>query len=251
MSKFIRAFAAAEILYHDDGSIKGVATPDNGVDSHGQRKQNFEPGMELHAKYTVFAEGCRGQLGRELFERFNLGKSADAQHYAIGFKEVWEVEPPKHENGKVVHGSGWPLPKGTSGGAFCYHFEDNMVAIGLIIYLDYSNPHLSPFNEFQRMKHHPEFSSTLKGGTRLGYRARAITKGGWNSPIKMSVPGGLVVGCNAGTFNSARIKGTHTAMKSGMIAAEILAEEFSKNRDGEKALSQYDAAFKNSWLALS
>jgi len=235
-------FAAAEILYNDDGSIKGVATPNNGVDTHGKHKPSFEPGMELHAKYTIFAEGSRGQLGKELIEKFDLDKDADAQHYAIGFKELWEINPAKHEAGKVLHGSGWPLSKGTNGGAFSYHLEDNLVTLGLIVYLDYSNPHISPFDEFQRLKHHNEFADMLQGGKRLGYGARAITKGGWNSLIKMSVPGGLLVGCDAGTFNAAKIKGTHTAMKSGIVAAETLFNHLSNDGKGGETLSQYDEA---------
>jgi len=240
-------FAGAELLYNDDGSLKGVATPNNGVDLAGKHKPSFEPGMELHAKYTVLAEGCRGQLGKELIEKFELDRDADPQHYAIGFKELWEIDPEQHEEGKVVHGSGWPLSKGTNGGAFSYHLDGNLVTLGLIVYLDYSNPHLSPFDEFQRMKHHPEFAGMLKGGKRLGYGARAITKGGWNSLVKMSVPGGLLTGCDAGTFNAARIKGTHTAMKSGMIAAETLFNHLSGGGEGGQTLSQYDDAFRASW----
>ena len=237
-------FAAAEILYNEDGSVKGVATPNNGVDPQGKHKPNFEAGMELHAKYTVFAEGSRGQLGKELIEKFDLDKDADPQHYAIGFKELWEVDPSKHEAGKVVHGSGWPLAKEANGGAFCYHLEDNLVTLGLIIYLDYENPYLSPFDEFQKMKHHPEFANLLEGATRLGYGARAITKGGWNSLVKMSVPGGLITGCDAGTFNAARIKGTHTAMKSGLVAAETLFKNLDKSG---QTLTEFDEAFRNSW----
>lgn len=240
-------FAAAEIVYNDDGSIKGVATPNNGVDADGNRKPSFEPGMELHAKYTVFAEGCRGQLGKELIAKFNLDQDADAQHYGIGFKELWEVDPANHEPGKVVHGSGWPLSKGASGGSFLYHLNDNMVTMGLIIDLNYSNPHLSPFDEFQRMKHHPEFANVLSGGKRLGYGARAITKGGWNALGKMSFPGGLLVGCDAGTLNFAKIKGTHTAMKSGMVAAETLFDHLSNGGAAGATLSQYDEAFRSSW----
>jgi electron-transferring-flavoprotein dehydrogenase len=240
-------FAGAEVLYHEDGSVKGVATPNNGVDLDGNHKPQFEPGMELHAKYTVFAEGCRGQLGKELIEKFELDKDSDPQHYAIGFKELWEIDPSQHEEGKVLHGSGWPLSKGTSGGAFSYHLEGNLVTLGLIIYLDYSNPNLSPFDEFQRMKHHPEFATMLKGGKRLGYGARAIAKGGWNSLVKMSVPGGLITGCDAGTFNAARIKGTHTAMKSGMVAAETLFNHLSAGGAAGETLSQYDDAFRASW----
>lgn len=240
-------FAAAEVLYHEDGSIKGVATPNNGVDAEGKHKPSFEPGMELHAKYTVFAEGSRGQLGRELMAKFDLNADADAQHYGIGFKELWEVKPENHEAGKVVHGSGWPLSKGVTGGSFLYHLNDNLVTLGIIIDLNYSNPYLSPFDEFQRMKHHPEFAKVLEGGKRLGYGARAITKGGWNALGKMSLPGGLLVGCDAGTLNFAKIKGTHTAMKSGMIAAEVLFEHLSKDGEAGQTLSQYDEAFRASW----
>lgn len=240
-------FAAAEVLYHEDGSIKGVATPNNGVDAEGKHKPSFEPGMELHAKYTVFAEGSRGQLGRELMAKFDLNADADAQHYGIGFKELWEVKPENHEAGKVVHGSGWPLSKGVTGGSFLYHLNDNLVTLGIIIDLNYSNPYLSPFDEFQRMKHHPEFAKVLEGGKRLGYGARAITKGGWNALGKLSLPGGLLVGCDAGTLNFAKIKGTHTAMKSGMIAAEVLFEHLSNGGEAGQTLSQYDAAFRASW----
>ncbi len=240
-------FAGAEIVYNEDGSVKGVATPNNGVNPDGSHKAHFEPGMELHAKYTVFAEGCRGQLGKELIAKFNLDQDADAQHYGIGFKELWEVKPEHHEEGKVVHGSGWPLSKGTTGGSFLYHLKDNMVTLGIIIDLNYSNPHLSPFDEFQRMKHHPEFAKVLEGGKRLGYGARAITKGGWNALGKMSLPGALLVGCDAGTLNFAKIKGTHTAMKSGMIAAETLFEHLSNGGEGGKILSQFDEAFRTSW----
>lgn len=240
-------FAAAEVLYNEDGSIKGVATPNNGIDAQGKQKPSFEPGMELHAKYTVFAEGCRGQLGKELIAKFNLDSNADAQHYGIGFKELWEVDPANHEAGKVVHGSGWPLSKGTTGGSFLYHLEDNLVTTGLIIDLNYSNPHISPFDEFQRMKHHPEFAKVLTGGKRLGYGARAITKGGWNALGKMSMPGGLLVGCDAGTLNFAKIKGTHTAMKSGMVAAQVLFDHLSSEGSAGQTLSQYDDAFRQSW----
>jgi electron-transferring-flavoprotein dehydrogenase len=240
-------FAAAEVLYNDDGSVKGVATPNNGVDLEGNHKPSFEPGMELHAKYTVFAEGCRGQLGKELMAKFDLNQDADTQHYGIGFKELWEVKPENHEPGKVVHGSGWPLSSGTTGGAFLYHLNDNTVTLGIIIDLSYTNPHVSPFDEFQSMKHHQEFASVLEGGKRLGYGARAITKGGWNALGKMSLPGGLLVGCDAGTLNFSKIKGTHTAMKSGIVAAEVLFEALSNGDQGGQTLSQFDQAFRASW----
>ena len=240
-------FAGAEVLYNEDGSVKGVATPNNGVDLEGKHKPTFEPGMELHAKYTVFAEGSRGQLGKELMSKFDLNQDADVQHYGIGFKELWEVKPENHEPGMVFHCSGWPLSKGTSGGGFLYHLNDNMVTLGLIIDLNYSNPHISPFDEFQRMKHHSQFSKILQGGKRLGYGARALSKGGFNSLGKMSFPGGLLIGCNAGTLNPAKIKGTHTAMKSGMVAAETLFAHLSNGGEGGQTLSQFDDAFRSSW----
>ncbi|WP_245929664.1 electron transfer flavoprotein-ubiquinone oxidoreductase [Leucothrix pacifica] len=239
-------FPAAEILYHEDGSIKGVATPDMGLDENGEKKDSYEPGMELHAKYTVFAEGCRGQLGKELLSKFNLDADSDAQHYGIGLKELWEIKPENHEEGLVVHGSGWPLEDAT-GGSFLYHLENNQVVVGLIVDLNYTNPHLSPFDEFQRMKHHPVFAKVLEGGRRISYGARAIAKGGLNALPKMSMPGGLLVGCDAGTLNFAKIKGTHTAMKSGMVAAEVLFEQLKDNGAGSANLTQFDQAFLDSW----
>ena len=240
-------FAGAELLFNDDGSVKGVATPNNGVDVDGNHKASFEPGMELHAKYTVFAEGSRGQLGKELIAKFALNQDADPQHYGIGFKELWEVKPENHETGAIIHGSGWPLSKGASGGAFMYHLDDNRVTLGLIVDLNYSNPHLSPFDEFQRMKHHPAFAKVLEGGKRLGYGARALTKGGYNALIKMSMPGALIVGCDAGTLHPAKIKGTHTAMKSGMIAAEVLFKHLHNGGGAGETLGEFDQAFRNSW----
>ena len=239
-------FPAAEILYNEDGSIKGVATPDMGLDEKGEKKDSYEPGMELHAKYTVFAEGCRGQLGKELLSKFNLDADSDAQHYGIGLKELWDVKPENHEEGLVVHGSGWPLEDAT-GGSFLYHLENNQVVVGLIVDLNYSNPHLSPFDEFQRMKHHPVFAKVLEGGRRVSYGARAITKGGLNALPKMSMPGGLLVGCDAGTLNFAKIKGTHTAMKSGMVAAEVLFEQLKNDGAASENLTQFDQAFHDSW----
>jgi electron-transferring-flavoprotein dehydrogenase len=242
-------FPAAEIVFNEDGSVKGVATPDMGINAAGEKKDTFEPGMELHAKYTLFAEGCRGQLGKQLIDQFNLESSSDAQHYAIGLKELWEVEPERHEQGLVVHGGGWPLDKGTTGGSFMYHLEDNQVAVGLIVDLGYSNPYISPFDEFQRMKHHPVFDRTLTGGRRVSYGARAITKGGINSLPRMSVPGALIVGCNAGTLNFAKIKGTHTAMKSGMVAAETVFQQLQSGEAG-KDLVEFDADFRASWAGI-
>jgi len=239
-------FPAAEILYHEDGSIKGVVTPDMGLNEKGEKKDSYEPGMELHAKYTVFAEGCRGHLGKELIQQFDLADESDAQHYGIGLKELWEVKSENHEAGLVVHGSGWPLEDAT-GGSFLYHLEDNQVVVGLIVDLNYSNPHLSPYDEFQKMKHHPEFAKVLEGGRRVSYGARAIAKGGLNSLPKMSMPGGLLVGCDAGTLNFAKIKGTHTAMKSGMVAAEVLFEQLTADGKARQDLSHFNQAFRDSW----
>ena len=240
-------FAAAEVLYNDDGSVKGIATGDMGVSAEGEQKDSYMQGMELHAKYTVFSEGCRGHLGKELIEKFDLDAKADAQHYGIGIKELWDIDPDKHQPGLVLHGSGWPLDD-ASGGFFLYHTENNQVVVGLIIDLNYSNPYLSPFDEFQRMKHHPVLKQYLEGGTRVSYGARAITKGGFNALPKMTFPGGIVAGCNAGTLNFSKIKGTHTAMKSGMIAAEAIFEELKESGQAAKELSRFESIFEASWL---
>ncbi len=240
-------FAATEILFNDDGSIKGVATGDMGISVEGQQKDAYEPGLELHARYTVFAEGSRGHLGKQLIERFNLDKDSDPQHYGLGIKELWEVEEGKFQPGLVVHGSGWPLSGEAPGGFFLYHLDENQVVVGLIIDLDYSNPYISPFDEFQRFKHHPLVAGTLAGGRRLAYGARSITKGGLNSLPKMSMPGALLVGCDAGTLNYAKIKGTHTAMKSGMVAAETLMQELGEEGSASKDLDSYNDNFLASW----
>lgn len=240
-------FAASEVLFNDDGSVKGIATGDMGVSAEGAEKDSYMPGMELHAKYTLFAEGCRGHLGKQLYQTFELAKDADAQHYGIGIKELWDIDPAKHKAGLVVHGSGWPLSD-ASGGFFLYHAEDNQVVVGLIVDLNYKNPYLSPFDEFQRMKHHPVLKQYLEGGKRVSYGARAITKGGFNALPKMVFPGGLLIGCNAGTLNFAKIKGTHTAMKSGMLAAEAVFEAVKDGCTGGKQLARFDELFKGSWL---
>ncbi|MBX2886672.1 MAG: electron transfer flavoprotein-ubiquinone oxidoreductase [Granulosicoccus sp.] len=245
-------FAAAEILYDENGSVRGVATGDMGLDAEGNPKDGHEPGMELIAKYTVFAEGCRGSLGKELISKFQLDQGRSPQHYGIGLKELWEIDPALHQPGLVVHGAGWPLSESSStGGAFLYHLENNQVVVGLIIDLSYSNPWLSTFDELQRFKHHPKIAQYLKGGKRISYGARAIAKGGLNSLPKMSMPGGLLIGCDAGTLNFAKIKGTHTAMKSGMIAAETLYEQLQKDDAGAeplgKDLENYEHTFKQSW----
>ena len=239
-------FAAAEVLYNEDGSVKGIATGDMGISEAGEQKDSYMPGMELHAKYTIFSEGCRGHLGKELMSRFDLQADADAQHYGVGMKELWDINPEVHQPGLVLHGAGWPMSADTTGGFFLYHTENNQAVVGLIIDLNYSNPHLSPFDEFQRLKHHPVLKQYLEGGKRVSYGARAITKGGFNALPKMSLPGGLVVGCDAGTLNFAKIKGTHTAMKSGMVAAETVFKAIQGGCDGGQELP-YAEAFKQSW----
>ena len=242
-------FAASEVVFHEDGSVKGIATGDMGVGHDGAQKASYAQGMELHAKYTLFSEGCRGHLGKQLIKRFDLDKDSDPQHYGLGIKEIWEIPADQHQEGLVVHGLGWPLQESSSGGgAFLYHAEKNQVYIGLIADLNYSNPHMSPFEEFQRWKHHPETLKYLKGGSRLTYGARAIIKGGLNSLPKMNFPGGLLIGCDAGTLNSVKIKGNHTAMKSGMIAAETIAEAMKLGAEAPIDLIGFDANFKASWL---
>ena len=243
-------FAAAEILYNEDGSVKGVATGNMGVDANGEQKASFEPGFEFHAKYTVLAEGCRGHLGKEIIDRFELDKDSDPQHYGIGLKEVWEIPQDKHKKGLVVHTAGYPMTgpsyAATSGG-FLYHIEGNQISLGLIVDLSYKNPYLNPYEEFQRFKHHPVIKQYIEGGKRISYGARAIVKGGLNSLPKMTFPGGLLIGCNAGTLNAAKIKGSHTAMKSGILAGEILFEAVSNN-PSEKELTEFSLRFENSEL---
>ncbi len=241
-------FPAAELLYNEDGSVKGVITSDMGIGKDGEPKDSFEPGMELHAKYTIFAEGCRGHLGKQLMENFSLRDGVDPQHYGIGIKEVWTIDPEKHEPGLVVHSAGWPLDNHTEGGGFLYHIEDNQVALGFIIALSYSNPHLSPFDEFQRWKTNPKIRQYLEGGTRVSYGARAVNKGGMQSVPKLSFPGGLLSGCDAGFLNGAKIKGNHTAMKTGMLAAETVFEALSSGDEGGKELSAMDEKYKSSWV---
>lgn len=241
-------FPASEILYHEDGSVKGIATGDMGIGADGEPKDSYTQGMELHAKYTLFTEGVRGHLGKQLLERFELDKGKDPQHYAIGIKELWDIDPAKSKPGLVVHGSGWPLTDGAGGGFFLYHDEGNQVEVGLIVDLNYSNPWLSPFDEFQRFKHHPEVKQYLEGGTRVAYGARAITKGGLNCLPKMTMPGAFILGCNAGTLNFAKIKGIHTGMKSGMLAAEVIADALKEGDEGGKDLTQFEQSYQNSWL---
>ena len=242
-------FTAAEVLYTEDGAVKGIATGEMGVGVDCEQKDAHVPSMELHARYTLFAEGCRGHLGKQLIQHFQLDADADPQHYGIGIKEIWEIDPAKHEPGKVVHGLGWPLSESnSSGGAFLYHAENNQVFLGLICDLNYSNPHVSPFEEFQRWKTHPSTASVLEGATRVAYGARALAKGGLNSLPKMHFPGGLLIGCDAGTLNSVKIKGNHTAMKSGMVAAEAVMEALSSEDTAPADLEGYAERLKGSWL---
>ena len=242
-------FAASEILYHEDGSVKGVATQDMGVDASGERKATFEPGYELHARYTIFAEGCRGHLGKQLMSRFDLRTDAGTQHYAIGVKELWDVDADRHVPGRVLHNVGWPLGRLVSPGmgSFLYHQENNQVALGLIVDLGYRNPYLSPFDELQRLKHHPLFSEVLEGGRRVSYGARAIVKGGYQALPKLTVPGALLVGDDAGFLNMLKIKGTHTAMKSGMLAAESTFAALQRGDSGTE-LTDYRDRVDASWL---
>jgi|TARA_B100001939_G_scaffold80988_1_gene68855 electron-transferring-flavoprotein dehydrogenase len=236
-------FPASDILYHEDGSVKGVITQDMGLDKNGEKKDSYEPGMELHAKVTVFAEGCRGHLGKNLIKKFDLSKGKNPQQYGIGFKEIWKVDEKNHHEGLVMHTAGWPLDNNTYGGSFIYHAENKEVYLGYVIGLDYKNPHLSPFDEFQRFKTHPEISKMLTGGKRISYGARALIEGGIQSLPKMYMPGALLIGCDAGTLNMPKIKGSHTAMKSGLLAAETIFEHLKEKKD----LSIYEEKFNKSW----
>ena len=225
----------------------GVTTGDMGIAADGSHKSTFQPGMELRAKYTVLAEGSRGHLGKQMISHFGLASSSTPQHYGLGLKELWEISPDKHQPGLVIHGTGWPLSESHStGGSFLYHFEENLVSLGLIVDLSYTNPYLSPFDELQRYKTHSTIKKVLDGGTRVAYGARAITKGGFNSLPTMSMPGALLIGCDAGTLNFAKVKGTHTAMQSGIIAAQTLFEALQSKDSGGASLCEYDAAFKGS-----
>ena len=240
-------FAAAEILYNEDGSVKGVATGAMGVGRDGKKTDAYQEGMELHAKYTFFAEGCRGNLGKLLEARFALRKAADPQVYGIGIKELWEIKPEKHKAGLVVHTAGWPLDARTYGGSFLYHMENSQVAVGFVVGLGYTNPYLSPYEEFQRYKTHPAIRGFFEGGKRIAYGARAITAGGLQSLPKLTVPGGALVGDDAGFLNASRIKGSHCAIKSGMLAAEAAFEALQAGRSGDE-LASYPEAFQRSWL---
>nr|CAD7442804.1 unnamed protein product [Timema bartmani] len=224
-------YAASEVLYHDDGSIKGIATNDVGIDKTGAPKETFERGMELHAKCTVFSEGCHGHLAKQLFTRLRLRDKCEPQTYGIGLKEIWEIHPDKHHPGTVEHTIGWPLDRNTYGGSFLYHLNEDtpLVAVGFVVGLDYTNPYLSPFREFQRFKHHPSVKPTLEGGKRIAYGARALNEGGMQTIPKLTFPGGCLVGCSAGFMNVPKIKGTHYAMKSGMLAAESIFQAISED----------------------
>jgi electron-transferring-flavoprotein dehydrogenase len=237
-------FAATEVLYDEDGRVAGVATGDMGLAADRTEKPGFERGIELRARHVIFAEGCRGSLGRELEERFSLRADSDPQHYGIGLKEVWSIDPAKHEPGKVVHTFGWPLDDHTEGGGFLYHAHDNQVYLGFVIALNYRNPHLNPFKEFQRWKLHPKIRPVLEGGTRTSYGAKAVNKGGLQSLPALGFPGGLFVGCEAGFLNGLKIKGIHTAIKTGMLAAEAI---FASQRGGGSAAERYSSNAKSSW----
>ena len=258
-------FAASEVLYHADGTVKGIQTGDMGIKKNGEPTHNFTPGYELHAKYTLFAEGCRGHLGKRLISQFNLDKDADPQHYGIGIKELWEIDPAKHKPGLVMHGAGWPLTEtGSSGGWWLYHAENNQVTLGMIVDLSYENPHMYPFMEMQRWKTHPTIKQFLEGGKRISYGARAVVKGGFNALPKLTFPGGCLIGDDAGFLNFSKIKGSHTAMKSGMLCGEAVFEAIAAGVEKggdlaiarvlegddhfDKELTAYTDKYNNSWL---
>ena len=240
-------FAAASVLY-EDGRVAGVITSDQGRGADGAEKAGFQPGYELRGKYTIFAEGCRGHLGKELMEVYRLRESCDPQHYGIGLKEVWTIDPSRHREGQVVHTLGWPLIDGTEGGGFLYHAANNQVYLGLIVALNYSNPHLNPFEEFQRWKQHPAIRRVLEGGQRVSYGARAVNKGGLQSLPKLAFPGGLLAGCDAGFLNGAKIKGSHTALKTGMLAAESVFAALQSGAGAPAVLDDFERAVRNSWV---
>ena len=240
-------FAGAEVLYNDDGSVKGVATGDMGVGRDGEQTSSYEPGIELHGKYTFIAEGVRGSLAKELIAKFSLEQDSDVPKFGIGLKELWEVKPENHKLGQVTHTMGWPLSSDTGGGSFMYHLEDNQVTIGFVVHLNYKNPHLSPFDEFQRFKLHPRIKPVLEGGRRISYGARAITEGGFQSVPKLTFPGGALIGCSAGLVNLPRIKGSHNAMKSGMLAAEAAFAAVADGRSGDE-LTAYGEAYTSSTI---
>ena len=240
-------FAASEVLFNENGSVKGIATGDMGIGKDGQHTSHFARGMELHAKYTFFAEGCRGHLGKQLQQKFSLNDGRDPQVYGIGLKEIWDIKPEMHKPGLVIHTAGWPLNTTTYGGSYFYHMDNHQVAVGFVLGLGYTNPYLSPYEEFQRYKTHPAIRPFLEGGKRIAYGARAITAGGIQSLPKLTFNGGVLIGDDAGFLNVSRIKGSHAAMKSGMLAAESAFEALKANRTGDE-LESYPEAFKQSWL---
>ena len=241
-------FAASDVLYDDQGRVTGVATSDLGVAKNGEMKSSYQAGYELLGKYTIFAEGCHGNLGQQLMDRFDLRRNADPQHYGIGLKEIWEIDADKHSEGLVVHTAGWPLDNHTEGGGFLYHAANKQVFLGLIIALNYANPHLTPFAEFQRWKQHPKIRQYLEGGKRIAYGARAVNKGGLQSLPKLGFPGGMLVGCDAGFLNGVKIKGAHTAIKTGMLAAESVHRALSSGDTGQSELGDYEQNVKASWV---
>jgi electron-transferring-flavoprotein dehydrogenase len=242
-------FPAAEVLFDESGAVMGVATQDMGVAADGSHKPDYQPGMELHAKYTLFAEGARGHLTKRMKAHFDLDAESEPQVYGLGIKELWDVPADKHKPGKVVHTQGWPLSESdTWGGGFLYHQANGQVALGFVTSLDYANPYVHPFEEFQRWKHHPAIRAVIEGGKRVAYGARAISEGGWQSVPKLAFPGGALIGCSAGFVNVPRIKGTHTAMKSGMLAAEAVAAAVADGKE-KTELSEYDSAVRSSWMA--
>ncbi len=240
-------FAASEVIYDDDGRVKGVVTSDMGIGRDGEKKSSYQAGYELLGKYTIFAEGCRGNLGEALMKKFDLRTNADPQKYGIGLKEIWEIDPDKHDEGLVVHTMGWPLDNKTEGGGFLYHAENKQVFLGFIVALNYENPHLSPFHEFQRWKQHPKLRMYLEGGKRIAYGAKAVNKGGLQSLPKLSFPGGVLVGCDAGFLNGVKIKGAHTAIKTGTLAAESVYEALA-NGEEYSELSSFEHAVRQSWV---
>jgi len=242
-------FPAAEVLFDESGAVMGLATQDMGVAADGSHKPEYEPGMEFHARYTLFAEGVRGNLSKRISARFALTADSEPQVYGLGIKELWDIDPARHEPGKVIHTQGWPLAENdTWGGGFLYHQANGQVALGFVTALDYANPYISPFEEFQRWKQHPAIRQVIEGGRRVAYGAKAINEGGWQSVPRLAFPGGALVGCSAGFVNVPRIKGVHTAMKSGMLAAEAIMEAFSAGRERD-TLTAYDAAVRSSWIA--
>jgi len=243
-------FAAKEILYNEKNIVIGIATGDMGIDKNNQKSSSFEPGIELNAKYTLFAEGCRGHLGKELIKNYELDKGKSPQSYGIGLKEIWEIEEHKHNEGNIMHSAGWPLDNNVYGGSFLYHMEKNQISIGFVMGLDYQNPYISPYQEFQKFKTHPKIKAILKNGRRVAYGARALNEGGYQSLPKLYFPGGALIGCEAGTLNVPKIKGTHTAMKSGMLASEAIFKNFKTPSKTSTDLNNYEYNFYKSWAGI-